>query len=90
MFQLILLAITLACILPLVVAMYFAALALLDSLKRDTTPFLAPAFAMPRGKIPDCQHASVPFGVWQVACLASTYHHPVNVRENHDAHAARI
>ena len=91
MYQLMLLVITLAFILPLVGAMYYAALALVDSFKRDTTPFLAPVYATyyrPAGL--DWPHAAIPFGIWQVACLASTSHHPAGVRDTNDADTARV
>ena len=87
MYYLILLAMTLALTLSLVGAMYYAALALVDSFKRDTTPFLAPVYV---ACCRDGQLAPVPFGVWQVARLASCPRHPVSVRETNDALAARV
>jgi uncharacterized YccA/Bax inhibitor family protein len=90
MYQLVLLVITLAFTLPLVGSMYYAALALVDSFKRDTTPFLAPAFATCHGTSFDDQHAYVPFGVWQVARLASIPHHPASVTDSGGVHAASV
>ena len=61
--------ITVALTLPLLAAMALAALALLDLLKRDTTPFLAPVlFSSPSG-----EDHSMPAGVWQVSCLGEAY-----------------
>ena len=64
-----LLLLTLALILPLLAAMALAALALLDLIKRDATPFLAPALV----SFPSGENRYLPFGVWQVSCLAATY-----------------
>jgi hypothetical protein len=64
-----LLLLTLALILPLFAAMALAAQALLDLLKRDATPFLAPVHV----SSPSGEDHSMSAGVWQVHCLAATY-----------------
>ena len=61
--------ITVALTLPLFVAMALAAQALLDLQKRDTTPFLAPVLVSSGG-----ENQYMPAGLWQVSCLAATYH----------------
>ena len=64
-----LLLLTLALTLPLLAAMALAALALLDLIKRDATPFLAPVLvSFPGGK-----NQYMPFGAWQVYSLAATH-----------------
>ncbi len=63
-----LLLITVALTLPLFAAMGFAAQALLDLKKRDTTPFLAPVLVSSGG-----ENQYMPAGVWQVSCLAEAY-----------------
>jgi hypothetical protein len=68
MFQLL---ITFAFIPPLLVALVFPAIALVDLLKRDNTPFLAPAYAQPRR---GNQRSYVPAGLVHVYSLAATYH----------------
>jgi len=68
--MLLLLLVTLALTLSLLVAMALAALALLDLLKRDATPFLAPVLV----SFPGGENHSMPAGVWQVSCLAAAYH----------------
>ena len=60
--------ITVALTLPILVAMALAALALLDLLKRDATPFLVPVLVSSGG-----ENQYMPVGVWQVYCLAATY-----------------
>ncbi len=64
-----LLLLTLALTLPLLAAMGLAAQALLDLQKRDTTPFLAPVLVS-SGQ----ENQYMPAGLWQVYCLAATYH----------------
>jgi hypothetical protein len=65
-----LLLLTVALTLPLLAAMGLAALALLDLLKRDATPFLAPVLVSSSGG----ENQYVPAGLWQVHCLVATYH----------------
>ena len=67
--MLLLLLVILALILPLLAAMALAALALLDLIKRDATPFLAPALV----SYPSGENSYMPAGVWQVYRLAATY-----------------
>lgn len=64
-----LLLITLALTLPLFAGMTLAALALLDLLKRDATPFLTPTLVSSPGRENQYVHA----GLWHVHCLAATY-----------------
>jgi len=61
--------ITVALTLPLLAAMALAALALLDLLKRDATPFLAPVLV----SFPSGENQYMPVGLWQVSCLTATY-----------------
>jgi hypothetical protein len=65
----VLLLLTLALTLPLLVAMALAVQALLDLLKRDATPFLAPVLV----SFPSGENRYIPAGLWQVSCLAATY-----------------
>jgi hypothetical protein len=69
MLLLLLLLITIAFILSLIAAMVITARALLDLLKRDTTPFLAPTLVS-SGR----ENQSMPAGLWHISCLAATYH----------------
>ena len=64
-----LLLLTLALILPLLAAMALAVQALLVLFKRDATRFLALVLV----SFPDGESGYMPFGVWQVYCLAATY-----------------
>ncbi len=66
----------------------FAALARSPALKRENTSFQASATS--RGKNLETRSGSGPFGVWRVDRLVSTAYHPLNVRENDGANAARI
>src|SRR5947209_9676217 len=75
--SMLLLLLTLALTLPLLAAMALAALALLDLLKRDATPFLAPVLV----SFPGRQNRYMPAGVWQVYCLAATYRAPLSGSE---------
>src|SRR5947209_3492215 len=68
--DMLLLLLTLALTLPLLAAMALAALALLDLIKRDATPFLAPVLV----SFPSGVSGYMPFGVWQVYRLAATSH----------------
>ena len=61
--------ITVALTLPLFVAMALAALALLDLLKQDATPFLAPVLVS-SGR----ENQYMLAGLWHVYCLAATNH----------------
>src|SRR6266700_1310713 len=61
--------ITFALTLPLLAAMALAAQSLLDLLKRDATAFLAPVLVSSEE-----QNQYMPAGLWQVYCLAATYH----------------
>lgn len=67
--MLLLLLLTLALTVPLLVIMALAAQALLDLIKRDATPFLAPVLV----SFPNGENRSMPAGAWQVSCLAATY-----------------
>ena len=67
-----LLLLTVALTLPLLVALALAALALLDLLKRDATPFLAPVLVSSCGG----ENQYMPAGLWHVHRLAATYHNP--------------
>jgi hypothetical protein len=69
--------ITVALTLPLFAAMGLAARALLDLLKRDATPFLAPVLVSSLGG----ENQYVPAGLWQVYRLAATYHDPSSSSE---------
>ena len=60
--------ITVALTLPLLAAMALAALALLDLLKRDATPFLVPVLVSSGG-----ENQYMPVGLWQVHCLTATH-----------------
>ena len=71
-----LLLITFALTLPLFVAMALAALALLDLLKRDATPFLAPVLVSFGG-----ENQYLPAVLWQLYCLAAMYHDPSSCNE---------
>jgi len=61
--------ITVVLTLPLLAAMALAALALLDLLKRDATPFLAPVLV----SSPSGENRYLSAGLWQVHCLAAAY-----------------
>src|SRR2546423_7250042 len=63
-----LLLITVVLTLPLLAAMALAAMALLDLLKCDATPFLAPVLVSSGG-----ENQYMPVGLWQVYCLAAMY-----------------
>src|SRR5437899_623760 len=66
--HMLLLLLTVALTLPLLAAMALAALALLDLLKQDATPFLAPVLVSSGG-----ENQYMPVSLWQVYCLTATY-----------------
>src|SRR5207247_1379438 len=75
--RMLLFLLTVALTLPLLAAMGLAAQALLDLLKRDATPFLAPTIVSSSGG----KSQYMPAGLWHVHCLAETYHDPSSSSE---------